>query len=116
MNQDQLSNLNPNNPLANPPSDLYPTFNNEAIFVQPVASAVKSSARQQVLDRILESISKRDLLGKSYVEQYLRHKYRRNCKSNTLRQAATSLVQFLSFFANSGNTMIEQLSREDIEA
>ncbi|MHC4656765.1 MAG: tyrosine-type recombinase/integrase [Planctomycetota bacterium] len=116
MNRDQLSNFNPNNPFANPASDLYSTFDNESIFVQPVAPAAKPSGRQQVLDRILENICEQDLLGKSYVEHYLRHKYRRNCKSNTLRQAATSLVQFLSFFANSGNTVLEQLSREDIEA
>ena len=116
MNQDQLSNLNPNNPLTNPPSNLYPAFDKQTVFVQPVAPAAESSARQQVLDRILESIFRQDLLGKFYVEQYLRHKYRRNCKSNTLRQAATSLVQFLSFLAGSGYTMLEQLSREDIEA
>jgi integrase/recombinase XerD len=56
------------------------------------------------------------LPAKSYVEQYLRHKYRRNCKANTLRQAAISLEQFLSFFASRGNTVLEQLSRDDIEA
>jgi site-specific recombinase XerD len=69
-----------------------------------------------VLDRLLDKIHAQDLLGKSYVEQYLRHKYRRNCKANTLRQAAISLEKFLSFFANRGNTVLEQLSREDIEA
>ena len=116
MNPDQLSNFNSNNPLATRRSNLYSTFDNQAIFVQPVAAASKSCARQQVLDRILEKIFEQDLLAKSYVEQYLRYKYRRNCKANTLRQAATSLVQFLSFFANRGNTVLEQLSREDIEA
>jgi site-specific recombinase XerD len=116
MNRDQLSNFNPNNPFASSPSELHSHFENEAIFVQPVAPAAKSCVRQQVLERILDKIFEQDLLGKSYVEQYLRHKYRRNCKSNTLRQAATSLEQFLSFFANSGNIVIEQISREYIEA
>jgi len=116
MNRDQLSIFNPNNPSASSSSELRSHFENEVIFVQPVLLAAKSSARQQVLDRILDRISEQDLLGKSYVEQYLRHKYRRNCKSNTLRQAAISLAQFLSFFANSGNTVLEQLRREDIEA
>ena len=69
-----------------------------------------------MLDRILEKVFEQDLLAKSYVEQYLRHKYRRNCKANTLRQAAASLVQFLLFFANRGHSVLEQLSREDIEA
>jgi site-specific recombinase XerD len=116
MNRDQLPTFNPNNPLASPPSDLRAHLENEAIFVQPVAPAAKSSVRQQVLDRILGKICEQDLLGKSYLEQYLRHKYRRNCKANTLKQAATSLVQFLSFFAGKGNIVLEQLSREDIEA
>ena len=110
MNRDQLSTFNPTNLSQGRSSDL------NAIFLQPVAPAAKSSARQQVLDRLLDKIYAQDLLGKSYVEQYLRHKYRRNCKANTLRQAAISLEQFLSFFANRGNTVLEQLSREEIEA
>ena len=110
MDQDQLSTFNSSNLSASHPSDL------NAIFLQPVAPPAKPSARQQVLDRLLDKINAQDLLGKSYVEQYLRHKYRRNCKANTLRQAAISLVQFLSVFANRGNTVLEQLSREDIEA
>ena len=116
MNRDQLPIFNPNNPLASPPSDLRAHLKNEAIFVQPVVPAAKSSVRQQVLDRILDKICEQDLLAKSYVEQYLRHKYRRNCKANTLKQAAISLVQFLSFFAGKGNIVLEQLSREDLEA
>ena len=110
MDQDQLSTFNPNHLSVNHPSDL------NAIYLQAVVPAAKFSVRQQVLDRILNKIAEQDLPGKSYVEQYLRHKYRRNCKANTLRQAAISLEQFLSFFANRGNTVLEQLSREDIEA
>jgi integrase/recombinase XerC len=116
MNPDQLSDFSSNNSLATHRSGLYSPFDNQAIFAEPTAAASKPSARQQVLGRILEKIGKQDLLGKSYVEQYLRHKYRRNCKANTLRQAATSLEQFLSFFASRGNTVLEQLGREDIEA
>ena len=110
MDRDQLTSFNPSNLSQSHPSDL------NSIYLQPVVPATKSSVRQQVLDRILDKISKQDLLGKSYVEEYIRHKYRRNCKANTLRQAAISLEQFLSFFASRGNTVLEQLSREDIEA
>jgi integrase/recombinase XerD len=116
MNRDQLPTFISNNPLTSPPSDLSAHLENENIFVQPVAPAAKSSVRQQVLERILDKICEQDLLGKSYVEQYLRHQYRRNCKANTLKQSATSLVQFLSFFAGKGNIVLEQLSRDDIEA
>jgi integrase/recombinase XerD len=116
MNQDQLPTFNPNNPLASSPSELHPRSDSEAIFVQPITPVSKSSNRQQVLDRILDKIREQDLLAKDYVEQYLRHQYRRNCKANTLKQSATSLVQFLSFFAGKGNIVLEQLTREDIEA
>ena len=110
MDRDQFTSFNPNAHFQSRPSDL------GYIFIEPAAAAAKSSGRQQVLDRILDKISKQDLLGKSYVEQYLRYKYRRNCKASTLKIAATCLVQFLSFFARHGNIVLEQLSRQDIEA
>lgn len=127
MKKDQLSFLIPNYIYGCNPFDLRSFLENGSFlenidsafpinFLQPITAPPKTPARQQVLDRILDKISEQDLLGKSYVEQYLRHKYRRNCKANTLKQAATSLVQFLSFFANSGNIVLEQLSRADIEA
>ena len=74
------------------------------------------STRRQVLDRILDKISSMDLPDKSHFEQYMRHKYRRNCKANTLRLAATSLTQFLYFYRSAGKYHLEQMSREDIEA
>jgi len=116
MNRDKLSNFNPNNLSKSPPSNFSSHFQRDASFVEPSAAAAKFSVRRQALDRILDKICEQDLFGQSYVEQYLRHKYRRNCKANTLKQAALSLVQFLSFFANRGNRVLEQLSREEIEA
>jgi len=85
-------------------------------FSQPITIPSPASLRQQVLERILGKISKQDLAGGIYVEQYLRHKYRRNCRSNTLKQAAISLIQFLSFYRKTNKSQIEKLSREDIEA
>jgi integrase/recombinase XerD len=116
MNQDQLSTFNPNKLSKSPPSNFVSHFQSEPFFGPPFAPAAKPPVRQQVLERILDQIYEQDLLGKSYVEQYLRHKYRRNCKVNTLRQAAISLVQFLTFLRNSGIRQLEQLSRKDIEA
>jgi site-specific recombinase XerD len=69
-----------------------------------------------VLERLLNKITDQNLVGKVFVEQYLRDQYRRNCKPNTLRQAATSLTQFLTFFRNLGRTQLEQMKRQDIEA
>jgi integrase/recombinase XerD len=127
MKKDQLSFLIPNNLYGGNPFDQRSFHQNGSFlenidcafpinFLQPITPPPKKPDRHQVLDRILKRIYEQDLLGKSHVEQYLRYKYRRNCKANTLKIAATSLVQFLSFFARKGNMVLEQLSREDIEA
>ena len=84
--------------------------------IQPISSTAQPGDRQHVLERLLERISQQDLPGKKYVEDYLRHKYRRNCKAQTLRSTTGSLMQFLSFFRALGKRELEQLSREDFEA
>ena len=116
MSRDQLSTFNSENPIANFPTEHNPHPDNDSIFVSPISPSVPSPVRFQVLERLIEQITEQDLLGRSYVEDYLRYKYRRNCKANTLKQAAISLVQFLSFFATRGNVVLEQLNREEIEA
>jgi integrase/recombinase XerD len=64
----------------------------------------------------LGDISRSDLPAKDYFSEYMRQKYRRNCRSNTLRQTATSLIQFLSFYRDTGKQYAEQMTRQDIEA
>jgi len=83
---------------------------------QPSIEASQPCIRQQALARILETLSHHDLPGKAHVEQYMRYKYRRNCKANTLRSAATALMQFLSFFRTSGKVQLAQMTRDDLEA
>ena len=127
MKKDQLSSIDPPRLFESPPIDLPSSFANpdflESLasafpvkFFEPIATPPPASLRQQVLERVLDRIAGQDLAGKLYVERYLRHKYRRNCKSNTLRLIATTLVQFLSFFRQRGKRQLEQLCREDIEA
>ena len=127
MYQDQLSFLNPNYFHGCHPLDLRSYFENDPFFedldsafpinlVQEVSPASKLSYRQQVLERLLANISAQDLVGKAFVEQYLRDQYRRNCRPNTLRLAATSLTLFLSFLRKLGKMRLEQMQRQDIEA
>ena len=85
-------------------------------MAKTVEPHAKPTQRQQVLKRLLENISAHDLVGKPFVEQYLRDQYRRNCRPNTLRLAATSLTLFLSFLCQLGKTHLEQMQRQDIEA
>jgi integrase/recombinase XerD len=127
MQWEQLSFLNPDSLYQVQPFDL-PTNDKSEPFsqhidsslphnhIKPIGSTAQPGDRQQVLDRLLEKISQQDLPGRKYVEHYLRHKYRRNCKARTLRLTTGSLMQFLSFFRTSGKSELEQLNREDVEA
>jgi len=127
MQWEQLSFLHPDFSSQPQPLDTYSRFENDTLYeygdsalplncIQPSIEAPQPCARQQALARILETLSQHDLPGTQYVEHYMRHKYRRNCKPNTLRLAATSLKQFLSFFRSSGKKQLEEITREDLEA
>ena len=127
MNHDQLSFLNPNYFHGCHPFDLRCYFESDPFFenldsafplnlAKTVEPPAKPTHRQQVLKRLLENISAHNLVGKAFAEQYLRDQYRRNCRPNTLRLAATSLTLFLSFLCQLGKTHLEQMQRQDIEA
>jgi len=127
MQWEQLSFLNPDSFYQVQPFDLHSNAQSDPFsehidssfphnHIQPISNFAQPGERQQVLERLLEKISQQDLPSKKYVEHYLRHKYRRNCKARTLRLAAESLMQFLRFFRASGKRKLEQLSREDFEA
>lgn len=127
MNREQLSFLNPNYLHGCHPFDLRSYFESDPFFenidsafpiklAKPDTPPPRVSFRQQVLERLLANIREQDLIGTSFVEQYLTDQYRCNCKPNTLRQSATSLTHFLIFFRNLGKRQLEQLHRQDIEA
>jgi site-specific recombinase XerD len=127
MNHDQLSSLNPNYFHGCHPLDLRSYFESDPFFenldfafplnlAKTVEPPAKPTHRQQVLKRLLENISAHNLVGKVFVEQYLRDQYRRNCRPNTLRQSTTSLTLFLSLLPKLGRTHLEQIQRQDIEA
>jgi len=112
MQKDILGISNPNYLHGCHPLDLREYFG-DSPFKAPSQSI---DPRLRIFKRILSNIYKSDLPSKDHFAKYMRHKYRRNCRPNTLRQAATSLNQFLSFFREAGKQHIEQMTREDIEA
>ena len=111
--------INPNHLHGCHPLDLGSKFGDHPFHLIAEKQNVippKKSPRLLLLEKILYDISRGDFPAKDHFEGYLRQRYRRNCKPNTLRSAAASLKQFLSFYKRSGKQHIEQLSREDIAA
>ena len=87
MNHDQLSFLNPNYFHGCHPFDLRSHFESDPFFenldcafplnlAKTVAPPAKPTYRHQVLKRLLENISAQNVVGKSYVEKYLRDRAR----------------------------------------
>jgi len=119
MQREQLRNINPNHLHGCHPLDLRSYFGESSFCLtvkKPKDSFPPISPRLIYLKRILGDISRSDLPGKDHFSEYMRRQYRRNCRPNTLRQAAGSLIQFLSFYRDKGKQHPEQMTREDIEA
>ncbi len=127
MQREQLSFINPNRLYGCHPLDLRGYFEDSQLIhdidknfplatTQMDISTPPISTRRRVLEHILDKISQSDLPCKDYFTDYLRHKYRKNCRPNTLRIVDISLTQFLSFYRDVGKHHLEQMAREDIEA
>ena len=119
MHKEQLRNINPNHLHGCHPLDLRSYFGESSFCLtvkNPKETSPPISHRLLLLRRILGNTSRNDLPAKDHFSEYLRQKYRRNCRPNTLRQTATSLNQFLSFYRDTGKQHPEQMTREDIEA
>jgi len=119
MDRDQLRNINPNHLHGCHPSDLSSHFGDTLFHLRvkkPENAIPAISSRLRLLERILSDISRSDFPAKDHLAEYMRQRYRRNCRPNTLRAAATSMRQFLSFYRKTGKQHIEQMTREDIEA
>lgn len=76
----------------------------------------RSHGRSRGLADVLEKLQAREIPGKEHVEEYLRDQYRRNCRANTLRSTFTSLSLFLGFINETGNTYLDEITREDLFA
>ena len=109
MHRGSLQNTNPRDLYGHP--QFHPIRKDP-----PQGIAPEISSRLRLLEKILTDISRCNLPARNHFEDFMRQRYRRNCKPNTLRNAATGLKQFLSFYYRCGKPHIEQLTREDIEA
>jgi integrase/recombinase XerD len=76
----------------------------------------QAAAKRKALDRLLDKLSHKDIVGLDAAREYLRHKYRQNCKANTLKNDFTTITLFLSYLTNCGRRELNQISRADLEA
>jgi len=72
--------------------------------------------RQRALERLLNKLSGKQLLGSHHAERYLRDQYRRGCRPNTMRSSWTAIELFLSFITAADKPHLEQVTREDLYA
>jgi hypothetical protein len=53
----------------------------------------QAEANRKALDRLLDKLSQKDIIGLEHAKQYLCHKYRQNCKANTLKNDFTTITR-----------------------
>jgi len=95
----------------------HPKASSPTSYSQPVKSvaARKEHQRRLAFVHILEKFSKQDIPGREHAIRYLQHKFRRNCKKNSLLNMAIALRFFLTWLQANGN-VLEYIRHDDIEA
>ena len=76
----------------------------------------QAEINRQTLDKLLNKLSLKDIVGLDHAKEYLRHKYRQNCKANTLKNDFTTITLFLSYLKSCGKSELNQVGRKDLEA
>lgn len=76
----------------------------------------QADLNRQTLDKLLTKLSLKDIVGLDQAKEYLRHKYRQNCKANTLKNDFTTITLFLSYLKSYGKSQLDQIGRADLEA
>jgi len=72
--------------------------------------------RERYRTRLIAEISSLKVPGKDHLKRYILHKFRNNCKRNTIRGVFTNVVKFLNFIQSYRHSELATLRRSDIEA
>jgi len=75
-----------------------------------------ADANRKALERLLDKLPQKDVIGLDVARECLCHKYRLNCKANTLKNDFTAITIFLSYLKKCGRNELSQISRADLEA
>ena len=76
----------------------------------------QAEINRKTLDTLLSKLSQKDIVGLDHAKEYLHHKYRQNCKANTLKNDFTTITLFLSYLKRCDRSELDQISRADLEA
>jgi site-specific recombinase XerD len=112
--QEHPSLINPTEGVA--PEHVPPTISSVSIERSPSERLPAPQVKPNVIERVLARLSVLEFPAKAYVEEYLRHLYRRNCKFTTLSSKLIALQLFLSFIEGLGKGDVSQITRQDLEA
>jgi integrase/recombinase XerD len=66
------------------------------------------------IEKVLHQITAKGLCGQLQVEEFLRGQLRRNCRPNTIRSSARSIMLFLEYVKTRGCGNLSAISREHI--
>ena len=112
-------------PLPDPPPDLTLDTYLDALSHEeswelivediPTKAPPSPDYRRLALEHTLKKLSNPEVIGKDYVEGYLRHQYRSYFQASTLRNTCSNLVPFLRFIKGRGKVVIEEVDKCDLE-
>ena len=97
-------------------------FQNRQPFQNPpespphVTDELNPSPQNDLIKKCLKQLGEKELLGGSYVKDYLSDQKRRNCRPSTIRHNFTTLMAFLSYLKERGRTSLETITRDDLSS
>ncbi|MHC4464050.1 MAG: tyrosine-type recombinase/integrase, partial [Planctomycetota bacterium] len=90
------------------------------IIGKPHSSEIEAVNYQTVvdspIDSILRKITKMELPDREHLESYMRHKWRMNHKPSTLLGSFHAVSSFLTVYAGTGKSQLQDIISDDLEA
>lgn len=125
MRYEKLLKTRLDDPAGPHPSNYQSFYKNTLFFEYPQAKIPPKkpqieeyipSQRELFRNKVLEKIDCHNLRGAKHFKEYILEKFRKNCSKNTIRNAYTSVYQFLDFVQSDDKANFDTLSRTDLES
>ena len=87
------------------------------LLFKPVVKSPPKPDEVKLIEKYLKQLAAKELLGETYVRDYLHDQKRRSCRPSTMRSNCATLVVFLSFLKQErGRTSLETMTRDDLSS